>query len=259
MCYGKCTAVQALAAALPSPGCLIAHPALPCPPAPPAELIAESASTALGGVAAGNLGAYLPLLLQHVHAQAQNPKQLYQLLKVCSRSVGRGGLPVALCLADAGPQAAVMAAHHGGWEQHSDAGQAVAPARLVRAPRAASLSLLRAGLIMWSAGPATLHKPAAQAATAAPTLRYLPPGPERGHHNHCPGGGAERLRSRNERGPAGRGAAAAAGRGRGQRGGVPSGCAPGRGAGRSRQQWHGQWIMAGKLRAALNTCRLYDA
>ena len=37
---------------------------------------------ALGGVAAGNLGAYLPLLLQHVHAQAQTPKQLYQLLKV---------------------------------------------------------------------------------------------------------------------------------------------------------------------------------
>lgn len=37
---------------------------------------------ALGGVAAGNLGAYLPLLLQHVHAQAKTPKQLYQLLKV---------------------------------------------------------------------------------------------------------------------------------------------------------------------------------
>ncbi len=44
--------------------------------------MAESASTALGGVAAGNLGAYLPLLLRHVHAQANTPKQLYQLLKV---------------------------------------------------------------------------------------------------------------------------------------------------------------------------------
>lgn len=54
----------------------------PSLPAAAAELIAESASTALGGVAAGNLGAYLPLLLQHVHSQAQNPKQLYQLLKV---------------------------------------------------------------------------------------------------------------------------------------------------------------------------------
>ena len=51
-------------------------------PSPLAELIAESASQALGGVAAGNLGAYLPLLLPHVHAQAQTPKQLYQLLKV---------------------------------------------------------------------------------------------------------------------------------------------------------------------------------
>jgi hypothetical protein len=48
----------------------------------PAELIAESASMALGGVAAGNLGAYLPLLLRHAHAQAGAPKQLYQLLKV---------------------------------------------------------------------------------------------------------------------------------------------------------------------------------
>lgn len=52
---------------------------------------------ALGGVAAGNLGAYLPLLLQHVHAQAASPKQLYQLLKV--RGYGgvrwgcEGGLP----------------------------------------------------------------------------------------------------------------------------------------------------------------------
>ena len=64
---------------------------------PPAELIAESASTALGGVAAGNLGAYLPLLLRHVHAQAGNPKQLYQLLKVCgdrwSRCSSTCGVP----------------------------------------------------------------------------------------------------------------------------------------------------------------------
>ncbi|PRW59351.1 cullin-associated NEDD8-dissociated 1 isoform B [Chlorella sorokiniana] len=51
------------------------------------ELIAESASTALGGVAAGNLGAYLPLLLQHVHAQANSPKQLYQLLKALNEVI----------------------------------------------------------------------------------------------------------------------------------------------------------------------------
>ena len=68
-----------------------------------AELIAESASTALGGVAAGNLSAYLPLLLQHVHAQANSPKQLYQLLKVGAGCVwGAGGvslqvLPCAPC------------------------------------------------------------------------------------------------------------------------------------------------------------------
>ena len=66
------------------------HPAPFCTLTPFAELIAESASTALGGVAAGNLGAYLPLLLQHVHAQASSPKQLYQLLKVGSRVRGGG-------------------------------------------------------------------------------------------------------------------------------------------------------------------------
>lgn len=47
---------------------------------------------ALGGVAAGNLGAYLPLLLRHVHAQAQSPKQQYQLLKVGGWVGWRGAL-----------------------------------------------------------------------------------------------------------------------------------------------------------------------
>lgn len=77
MFWGERHAVQALAASPPAPATRSAPLHLPY-----AELIAESASTALGGVAAGNLGAYLPLLLQHVHSQAQNPKQLYQLLKV---------------------------------------------------------------------------------------------------------------------------------------------------------------------------------
>ncbi|KAI3438733.1 hypothetical protein D9Q98_001153 [Chlorella vulgaris] len=68
---------------------LTAFPALPnaLTAALGSELIAESASMALGGVAAGNLGAYLPLLLQHVHAQAKTPKQLYQLLKALNEVI----------------------------------------------------------------------------------------------------------------------------------------------------------------------------
>ena len=61
------------------------HPPTSAPPFTRAEAIAECASTALGGVAAGALGTYLPLLLQHARAQAGAPRQLYQLLKARER------------------------------------------------------------------------------------------------------------------------------------------------------------------------------
>jgi cullin-associated NEDD8-dissociated protein 1 len=51
------------------------------------ESIAEAASLALGGVAAGNLAAFLPLVLQHVRAQAASPKQQYQLLRALNEVI----------------------------------------------------------------------------------------------------------------------------------------------------------------------------
>lgn len=51
------------------------------------EAIAEAASFALGGVASGNLAAYLPLLLQQVKAQAKDAKMQYQLLRALNEVI----------------------------------------------------------------------------------------------------------------------------------------------------------------------------
>jgi cullin-associated NEDD8-dissociated protein 1 len=51
------------------------------------EAIAEAASLALGGVASGNLAAYLPLLLQQVKAQAKDAKMQYQLLRALNEVI----------------------------------------------------------------------------------------------------------------------------------------------------------------------------
>lgn len=51
------------------------------------ENVAEAASFALGGVAAGNLSAYLPVVLEQVHAQAANPKLQYQLLRALNEVI----------------------------------------------------------------------------------------------------------------------------------------------------------------------------
>ena len=73
---------------------LLLEPPHPSCAASPAESTAESASTALAGVAAGNVYAYLPLLLQHLYASAMRPKQQYLLLQVggwVGGWTGRGG------------------------------------------------------------------------------------------------------------------------------------------------------------------------
>ncbi len=51
------------------------------------EPIAEAASFALGGVASGNLAAYLPLLLQQVKSQAKDAKMQYQLLRALNEVI----------------------------------------------------------------------------------------------------------------------------------------------------------------------------
>lgn len=124
---------------------LTAFPALPnaLTAALGSELIAESASMALGGVAAGNLSAYLPLLLQHVHAQANSPKQLYQLLKALNEVItsialgaGRGA-----SMSEA-QQAEVLQLLLGA------AGESEEECRAVVAECLGSLALLNAGLVL---------------------------------------------------------------------------------------------------------------
>jgi hypothetical protein len=58
---------------------LLLEPHHPSCAASPAESTAESASMVLAGVAAGNAGAYLPLLLQHLWASTMKHKELYLL------------------------------------------------------------------------------------------------------------------------------------------------------------------------------------
>lgn len=64
------------------------------------ESIAEAASLALGGVASGNMAAYLPLLLSHVMAAANSPKQLYQLLKALGLVITHAAEKGAVCSLD---------------------------------------------------------------------------------------------------------------------------------------------------------------
>ncbi|KAL4425586.1 hypothetical protein ABPG75_009602 [Micractinium tetrahymenae] len=110
------------------------------------ELIAESASTALGGVAAGNLGAYLPLLLQHVHAQAQTPKQLYQLLKALNEVITTIALGAeqsgAAAAMSEGQQAEVLQLLLGA------AGESEEECRAVVAECLGSLALLNGNLVL---------------------------------------------------------------------------------------------------------------
>lgn len=49
--------------------------------------VAEAAAFALGGIAAGNLEALLPLLLQQVEAQREDPKTQYQSLRALNRVI----------------------------------------------------------------------------------------------------------------------------------------------------------------------------
>jgi cullin-associated NEDD8-dissociated protein 1 len=51
------------------------------------EAVAEAASFALGGVASGNLAAYLPLLLQQINTQAKDAKMQYQLLRALNEVI----------------------------------------------------------------------------------------------------------------------------------------------------------------------------
>ncbi|PSC76088.1 cullin-associated NEDD8-dissociated 1 isoform B [Micractinium conductrix] len=110
------------------------------------ELIAESASTALGGVAAGNLGAYLPLLLRHVHAQAGNPKQLYQLLKALNEVI----TSIAHGAAQSGVGAAMSDAQQAEVLQLllSAAGESEEECRAVVAECLGSLALLNGKLVL---------------------------------------------------------------------------------------------------------------
>lgn len=68
---------------------LKAFPALPATltSALSSEAVAEAASHALGGVAAGNLPAFLPLVLEQVSTQAANPKLQYQLLRALNEVI----------------------------------------------------------------------------------------------------------------------------------------------------------------------------
>ena len=68
---------------------LTSFPALPTvlTSALTSEAVAEAASLALGGVASGNLAAYLPLLLQQVCGQAGDAKLQYQLLRALNEVI----------------------------------------------------------------------------------------------------------------------------------------------------------------------------
>lgn len=88
-------------------GCdLTSFPALPdmLTSALTSEAVAEAASLALGGVASGNLAAYLPLLLQHVRGQAGDAKLQYQLLRalneVITTTANKPTTPGAAAMAD---------------------------------------------------------------------------------------------------------------------------------------------------------------
>ena len=56
--------------------------------------VAQAASHALGGVSAGSLATYLPLVLQHIQSREDDPKLQYQLLRALNEAITTAASPL---------------------------------------------------------------------------------------------------------------------------------------------------------------------